>query len=99
MAFETIEVENLSEILAGGKARGAYDAQLKEFLDAAVPGARVDTANGVFKGKKPQTVKSGFENAKERLLKLADKPEGTDKVIVRISDGAVYLIREDLLEG
>ena len=97
MAIETVEAASLQDVLAGSKARGAYDSGLLEFLESGAPGGKVDTTKGIFQGKKAQTLKSGFEAAKARLMKLAEKPEGTEKVVIKVNDGTVYLIREDLL--
>ncbi len=97
MAIETLPVSDLQDVLAGSKSRGTYDAQLKEFVESGEAGGRVDLEEGIFKGKKPQTVKAGFETAKERALKLVDANPDLKHVEIRNKQSQVYLIRTDLI--
>lgn len=97
MSIEVQDIDFLEDVLSSGRARGLYDGQFKEFGEAEVAGGKVDLTEGVFKGRKPATVKTGFESAKQRLLKLADHPAWVKEVEIRATNGQVYLIRKDLL--
>jgi hypothetical protein len=97
MALIEITVEQGTDVLTSSRARGTYDSQIREFVEANMAAAQVDLEDGIFKGKKPQTVKTGFESAKERWLKLADAPAELKTVEVRSKASQVYLVRTDLL--
>lgn len=97
MAIVAIDLTEAQDVLSSGRARGVYDGQLKEFVGSGEVAGRVDLEEGIFKGKKPQTIKSGFETAKEKWLKLADAPPEVKNVEIRNTNGNVYLVRTDLM--
>lgn len=93
MALIEITKEQGSEVLSSSRARGSYDGQIREFVESGFAAAQVDLADGIFKDKKAQTVKTGFESAVERWLKMADAPAELKTVEIRSKGGEVYLIQ------
>jgi len=97
--FTPIESEEeLASILAGARGRGEYKTVLKAFIEAGIRLAQIPLDTGLFEGKKAQTVKTGFENAKNAKEPVA----GSDKVkVVKRTTGegdnkveAVYLVNQ-----
>jgi hypothetical protein len=97
MAFVTITKEEGQDVLTSSRARGLYDSAIREFVESGEAAGRIDLEDGIFKAKKPQTVKTGFESAKERWAKLANAPEELAVTEIRSKGGQVYLVRTDLL--
>ena len=93
MAVAPIDSEKLQELLSASRSKGQYDTELKSFWESGEAGVQVDLSSGVFAGKKPNTIKTGFENATKR----EGAPEGAaDNLRVIVSGEDVYLIRTDL---
>ena len=80
MASTELNDELIQNLLSSSKQRGQYDAELKAILDSGAKGVQIDLENGTFAGKKAQSVKTGFENAKK---KLADDVKDTVRVIMQ----------------
>lgn len=59
--------DQIAELLASSKQRGVYEDVLKATLATGNRGEMVDLENGPLAGKKPQSVKTGLENAKRKL--------------------------------
>ena len=91
MLFTPIEDDALlADILSGARGRGDYKTVLKAFIDHGARLVEVPLTQGLFEGKKAQTVKTGFENAKN-----AKEPvEGSDKVKVVKKGEQIYLVNQ-----
>lgn len=89
--FTPIEdTDLLGEILAGARGRGDYKTVLGAFIESGHRLVQIPLDAGLFEGKKPQTVKTGFENAKN-----AKEPvEGSDQVKVIKKDDKIYLVNQ-----
>jgi hypothetical protein len=89
--FTPIEdTDLLADILAGARGRGDYKTVLKAFIESEHRLVEVPLTGGLFEGKKAQTVKTGFENAKN-----AKEPvEGSDKVKVVKKGDQIYLVNQ-----
>jgi hypothetical protein len=66
-----------------------YKAELEAFIARGERGEQVDLDNGPLAGKKPQSVKTGFENARKGL---AEDVKATIQVI--LNEDNVYLINK-----
>ncbi len=87
--FTPIEDEaTLADILSGARGRGDYKQVLEAFINAGVRLAQIPLDGGAFEGKKAQTVKTGFENAKSSK----NPPEGAAEVRVIKKNDAIYLL-------
>jgi len=95
MALETLDMEAIAQLLQSSRQRGQYDIELRNFIEGGEVGAEVDLTSGVFAGKKPQTVKTGFEGAARRK----DAPEDAQHVRVIVQGERVYLVRQDLVQA
>lgn len=87
---ENIMAEELSDtfiadLLAGSRQRGVYEAELKSFIESGLRGIKVSLTDGVFAGKKPGSVKTGFENARKKL-------ENKDTIRVVLHEEQVYVV-------
>jgi len=89
--FTPIESEEtLAEILAGARGRGDYKVVLDAFIKSGYRLVEVPLTEGAFAEKKPQTVKTGFENAKSGK----EPPEGAAEVKVVKKDDRIYLVNQ-----
>lgn len=84
------DADTLADLLSGAHGRGDYKTVLKAFIDAGIRLAQVPLGEGLFEGKKPQTVKTGFENAKTSK----EPPAGADQVKVVKKNDQIYLINQ-----
>jgi hypothetical protein len=89
--IETLNQAEIDELLASSKQRGEYDRQLKAFVESAVAGVQVSLTEGPFQGKKPQTVKTGFDGA----IKREGAPAGAENVRVISHDDKIYLLNQN----
>lgn len=89
--FQPIDdAELLADILAGARGRGDYKTVIKAFIESGHRLVEVPLTQGLFEGKQAQTVKTGFENAKN-----AKEPvEGSDKVKVVKKGDQIYLVNQ-----
>lgn len=87
MASTELNEDLITQLLSSSKQRGQYDAELKAILETGAKGVQIDLENGVFAGKKAQSVKTGLENAKK---KLAEDVRDTVRVIMQ--DDNVFVI-------
>lgn len=62
-----LSADKVAELLASSKQRGVYEDELKSILAHGNRGEQVDLESGTLAGKKPQSVKTGLENAKKKL--------------------------------
>lgn len=88
----TLTPDKIAELLSKGRARGAYDAPLSDFLSSGEAGIEVPLT-GALAGKTGKQAKSGFDAARKRTDqngKLVH--EGGNNVRVIEADGNVYLI-------
>ena len=81
--------EQITALLSGAKVRGQYDDELKAFIARGNRGEQVDLEAGSLAGKKPQSVKMGFENAKK---KLDDELKVTIQIVLH--EEQVFLINK-----
>lgn len=91
----------ISALLASSSTRGQYNTELEAYLNSGEAGVQISLTDGTFAGKKPQSVKTGFENAKKRVTeKGTDEQKATvANVRVILHEGNVFLIRQDLVGG
>jgi len=85
----TLDNEKIAALLSGAKQRGVYKEELDAFIARGERGEQVDLENGSLAGKKPQSVKTGFENARKNL---SEEVKPTIQVI--LNEEAVYLINK-----
>jgi len=89
--FTPIEdTDLLADILSGARGRGDYKTVIKAFIDSGYRLVEVPLTSGLFEGKKAQTVKTGFENAKN----AKEPAEGSDKVKVVKKGDQIYLVNQ-----
>jgi hypothetical protein len=89
--FQPIEdADVLADILAGARGRGDYKVVMEAFITAGHRLVQIPLDGGLFNGKKPQTVKTGFENVKTSK----EPPAGSDKVKVVKKNDQVYLVNQ-----
>lgn len=88
-----IDDTEIAALLAGSKQRGAYDTELKNFIEGGEKGVLISLADGTFAGKKSGSVKTGFENARKR----DGAPDEAAQVRVIVNEDKVYLVRQDLV--
>jgi hypothetical protein len=84
--------EKIAELLSKGRARGAYDPVLSDFLASGEAGIEVPFT-GTLAGRTAQQVKTGLDTARKRTDangKLVH--EGAQNVRVISADDNVYLI-------
>ena len=86
-----LDNDKINELLAGSKQRGVYKEELDAFIARAVRGEQVDLDNGTLAGKKPQSVKTGFENARKNLGE-----EVKPNIQVILNEEQVYLINKSV---
>jgi len=91
MATTPLDASTIQELLSKARTRGEYARELAAFLSGDENGVQVNLEEGVFAGKKPQSVKIGFENAR----KSKDAPEGAANVRVVMHENGVYLLRAE----
>lgn len=89
--FAELDAEAIAGILAGSRQRGEYDRQIVNFVNAGLAAAEVNLTEGPFSGKKPNSVKTGFESA----IKRDGAPEQAKSVRVIVQADKVYLVRQD----
>jgi len=87
MASTELSADLINQLLSSSKQRGQYDAELKAIIENGAKGVQVDLENGVFAGKKAQSVKTGLDNARK---KLAEDVRDTIRVIMQ--DDQVFVI-------
>lgn len=103
-AFIEIDDDELNSAISGSRTRGVYDTNLLAFFASGKRGVQVNLEDGIHEGKKSQSVKTGYESARERLVngKVADAtPEQVEiakaaKVIGKTNPDRVFLVRGDL---
>ena len=84
--------DKIAELLAKGRARGAYDPVISDFLASGEAGIEVEV-NGALTGRTSKQIKTGLDNARKRTDsngKLVH--EGGNTVRVVEADDKVYLI-------
>jgi hypothetical protein len=82
-----LDAEQIAALLAKTRTKGQYTDRLNEFLGSGEMG--VDVMDWPeMKQKKPNTLKQGFEAAKDKK----EAKEGADKVQVIMNEEKVYLI-------
>ena len=84
------DTDLLNDILSGARGRGDYKTVLVAFRDSGHRLVEVPLTTGLFEGKKAQTVKTGFENAKN----AKDPVEGSDKIKVVKKGDQIYLVNQ-----
>jgi len=89
--FQAIDDENiLADVLAGARGKGDYKTVMEAFINAGIRLAQIPLDSGLFDGKKPQTVKTGFDNVKTSKA----PPEGADQVQVVKKNDQIYLLNK-----
>jgi hypothetical protein len=96
-AVEDLDLDQINEIMAAGREKGIYKDDMVEFAQANKLGQTYP-----FQGKKAQSVKTGFESAKEAIAKDENLDEDVKtavaNTVIRVRNDAVYLIRNDLVK-
>jgi hypothetical protein len=90
MGITALDQDAISNLLGSVKQRGEYDRQLKSFVEGDEAGIQVSLTEGPFTGKKPNSVKTGFETAKSR----EGAPAGAANVRVLVHEDNVYLVKQ-----
>jgi hypothetical protein len=102
--FTELDDAGLQDALAGARSRNIYGPNMIEFLNSGARGVEVNLADGVHAGKKAQSVKTGYESAKDNLVdhKIKEEDGWTQEladaakhVKVVMKNDRVYLIRQD----
>lgn len=91
MSPAALSPEEIAGLLSSAKVRGQYDDELKAFIARGNRGEEVSLTEGALAGKKPQSVKTGFDNARK---KLDDETKVNIQVI--LNDEKVYLINKGI---
>jgi len=103
-AFLAIEDDELNSAISGSRTRGIYDSNLLAFFDSGRRGVEVNLADGIHEGKKAQSVKTGYESAREKIVN-GKNTEASDeqveaakatKVIGKTNPDRVFLVRSDV---
>lgn len=81
----------IASLLAGSKQRGVYKEEGEAFIARGNRGEAVDLTNGTLAGKKPQSVKTGFENWRKTLAE-----EVKPNIQVILNEENVYLINKSV---
>jgi hypothetical protein len=90
MAMQEIPQELVTELLGKSRTRGEYAQVLRAFWESDAQGWEIDLENGPLAGKKIQTVKTGFDNARTHK----NAPEGAeDGIRVVPHEGKIFLLR------
>ena len=103
-AFVEITDDELNSALMGSRTRGVYDENLLAFFESGRRGVQINLEDGIHEGKKSQSVKTGYESARERLVngKVADATDEqveaakATKVIGKTNPDRVFLVRSDI---
>jgi len=99
--FTELDDAGLADALAGARTRGIYGENILEFLQSGRRGVEVNLAEGVHAGKKPQSVKTVYDTARENLVEgkvkdaPEDMPEAAKHTKVVLKNDRVFLIRQD----
>lgn len=96
---QALDMSQINAVLANSTQRGEYDREFDTFLSSGEAGVMVALDSGSFSGRKAQSVKTGFENARKRVAeKGTDEAKATAaNVRVILNEDKVYLIRQDLV--
>jgi len=103
--------DQITEILAGTRSRGAGTEYLAQFIESGEAGEEVDLSSGPLAGKEPGAAFTALQNAKKRTKTAPDgsvvptNPE-FGKIQIRkknhgskdAPDWHVYVINTELLE-
>lgn len=103
-AFIDIADDDLNAAISGSRTRGVYDENLLTFFESGRRGVEVNLTDGIHEGKKAQSVKTGYESARERLVngKVTDATDEQveaakqTKVIGKTNPDRVFLVRSDV---
>lgn len=95
--------DELNAALAGSRSRGLYDLNILTFLNSGRRGIQINLEDGDHEGKKSQSVKTGYESARERIAAgKTDADEDTveaaknTKVVGKTNPDRVFLLRQDV---
>jgi ribosomal protein S3 len=84
--------DKIAELLSKGRARGAYDPILSQFIDSGEAGIEVEFT-GTLAGRNAKQVKTGLDAARKRTDGNGSLVHaGAQNVRVIEADGSVYLI-------
>jgi hypothetical protein len=108
-AFIELGDDELDKALAGSKERYVYELKLIDFFASGKRGVQINLEGGTHANKKANSVKTGYETAREKLEtgkaeKLNDVPEDERPAIqeaakntkVAMREGKVFLVRTDI---
>jgi hypothetical protein len=108
-AFIELDDTELDKALAGSKERYVYELKLIDFFGSGKRGVQINLEGGTHANKKANSVKTGYETAREKLEtgkaeKLNDIPEDDRPAIqeaakntkVAMREGKVFLVRTDI---
>jgi len=83
-----LTAEQALELLGSARKKGVYVEKLNEFLSTGQAGVSVKEEWSELAGKKTQTLKQGFDAAREKK----EAADGADKVRVVVNEEQVYLV-------
>lgn len=81
---QALDLEAINALLGSSRVKGGYDAVLDEFLESGMQGVEVDLTSGELAGKDPKNVVTGFNNAKDKMVKETGKPRHPGGNLVRV---------------
>lgn len=100
-ALVEINVDEVDAIFASSKTRGNYDRVMVEFLEKGIQGAGVPL-EGPFADRQLNSLKTGFESARNRVIENKDKQHddatvaAARKVEVVIHNEGIYLLNRSI---
>jgi hypothetical protein len=96
MGITELSADALNEVLSSVPERGAYDRELRDFIESGSAGVEISLTEGRFAGRKPQSIKTGFEQAIKRTDSNGNRtaPEGSEDVSVKVWKERVFMIND-----
>lgn len=89
MADNTLNQEQIAEILSGSRTRGAGTEVIKGFLDSGEAGIEVDLTTGPLAGKEPGAAYTTLLNAKKRT-----KTDDSGATVLAMPEAANVQVRK-----
>ena len=72
MASETLNLEQIAELMSKSRTKGAGEQVLQEFLDSGEQGIVVDLNSGPLAGKNANQAQATLNNAKNRTKQIGE---------------------------
>jgi anthranilate phosphoribosyltransferase len=99
--FTELDDAGLADALSGARTRGIYAENILSFLNSGRRGVEVNLSDGIHAGKKPQSIKTGYETARENIAegKVQDAPadavDAAKQTKVIMKNDRVFLVRQE----